>query len=398
MKIAIVVGTFPTISETFILNQITSLIDLGYGVDIFAFSNSFGKKMHSDVTKYNLLNKINYFEKSQLRSERLIKLIKIIMMNFFLNFKEIIKFLLFHISDNKYDTITNFFVLFCFLRKKYDVIHFHFGHNGQRLIFLKEFLPQTKFITTFHGCDIRLGLERGGGIYKKLFQKSDCIIATSDFIKDKLTILGCPFNKIIRIYNGINLEKFNFRKFKKDNLVITTVARLEEVKNISLALKVIKSLKDEGKYKFKYYLIGDGSKREEVEQEILELNIKDVVVLFGTLTQEEVINKLKEADIFFLPSKAEGLPTVLLEAQAMKIPVVATNVGGVCEAIKDRVTGYLINENNIQQAKSRIIYLIENESLRKKMGEAGKRFIENNFNIGELTQKLGKVYNTDISN
>ncbi len=399
MKIAFVVGAFPVISETFILNQITGLIDLGEEVDIFAFNRGDNSKVHPEVIEYNLLDKTYYFDIPKGRIKRIIKAIKILLRYFLFHPIAIIKCLNFKKYGGKYYVLNNLFKIEPFLRKKYDIVHCHFGPNGNEMVFLKDIFPEIKFIVTFHGYDIRLGLEKGGKIYKKLFQKADRVISICDYNTQILKKLGCPSKKIVYHPNGIDLEKFKPNgKAKNENyFVITTVARLVEEKNILFALEVIKALKEEGRFKFKYYLIGDGYMRKEIEQKIHKLGLENAVVLHGALSHEEVIEKLKETDIFFLPSKAEAFPTVILEAQAMAIPIIATNIGSVKETFRDKISGYLLSCHSIEDAKNRIICLMEGPTFIISMGKAGRKFVEENFDIRKLNKRLVEIYKKIIN-
>ncbi|MEW6170797.1 MAG: glycosyltransferase [Candidatus Omnitrophota bacterium] len=397
MKIAIILGDFPKLSETFILNQITALIDLGHDVDIFAFNKTKENKVHSDVIKYNLLDKCVYFDIPETRLKRIIKTFKIIFCYSFFYPRELFNCLNFKKFGGKYYALNKLFLIVNFLKKKYDIIHCHFGPIGNETIFLKDIFPKVKFIVSFHGYDIRLGLNLGGEIYKNLFEKANFIIAISSYTKEKLINLGCSSKKIIVSYNSVDLDRFisNGTKVDKehgDYFVITNVARLVDEKNIPFALKVLKAIKDEKKYNFKYYLVGNGKMKEDIEKQILEMGLKDIVILLGDLPREEVIRRLEETDIFFLSSKAEGLPNVLLEAQAMQIPVVATNVGGVSEAMIDGITGYLIPDGDILKAKDKLINLMTKRELISKFGKSGRMFVEKNFNINHSVKRLTDVY------
>lgn len=400
MKIAFIVGSFPQISETFILNQITGLMDLGHDVDIYAFQNSKQEQVHDDVIKYGLLKKTTFFDIPEIRSKRVIKLIKIVIRFFIFYPKEIIKCFNCKKYGGKYYALNNLFILPLFLIRKYDIIHCHFGSVGNESIFLKDIFPDIKFIVTFHGYDIRLASEKNSGIYKRLFDTADRFLSICNYNTRMLEKLGCPSNKIIHHPNGINIDRFRVKGNREMNrcFIITTIARLVEEKNISFALEVIRALKECKKYKFKYFVIGNGYLKKEIEMKICNLNLKDIVTLFNSLPQAEVIEKLRETDIFFLPSKQEAFPTVLLEAQSMGIPVIASAVGGVGEAIRDRTSGFLIANNNIEEAKTRFIKLMENPSLILSMGEAGKKFIAENFNIHKLNKRLVEIYAQDLQN
>jgi colanic acid/amylovoran biosynthesis glycosyltransferase len=394
LRIAVVVNRFPKLSETFVLNHITALIKLGHEIDIFAFRKPLGyEKHHEGVMKYSLLDKTQYLSSiPSEKHERKKRALNIIVSNICKHPIWIAKCLILNILD-KNRPLNNLFRTEPFLKKRYDVIHCHFGTNGNKIAILKDIFPKIKLFVTFHGFDIRLGLKKGGNLYKNLFRKANGIISVCEYNRQSLITLGCPKDKIIDLPNGVNLEKFKRTPCKSNGkFIITSVARLANSKNIHFALKLMKAIKDEQRYKFKYLILGDGYKREEVEKAVDDYNLHDQVVLLGATDHNGVIQILKDTNIFLLPSKKEAFPVVLLEAQAMGIPVVATNVGGVKEALLDGKTGYLVNVNDIQSTKSRIYTLFENSTLVEKMGNRGRRFIEENFDIKKLNKKLVHLY------
>ena len=150
-----VVGTFPILSEFFIINQITGLIDLGHDVDILAFKKSSERAVHEDVLKYKLLERVTYIERvPEFRIQSLWKLTQVIARRFLFHPKAIMAVLNAQRYESRYTTMDNLFKLNCFLDKKYDVVHCHFGPIANQVIFLKDILPKVKFIAQFHGYDI----------------------------------------------------------------------------------------------------------------------------------------------------------------------------------------------------------------------------------------------------
>lgn len=393
MKIAIVTEVFPKTSETFVLNHITRLLELKHDVNVYAFIKNREEINHPDVEKYKIGKKISYIKVPEKIIPRLYKALIIIFRYFIFHPRKIIACLDYKRYGGKYYALNNLFILASFLNKQYDVIHCHFGPIANKLLFLKDIFPDTRLIVTFHGYDIRLGLEKND-YYAQLFNKFDRVVSICQYSSEKLLELCCPKEKIVSIPNGINLNKFRKEETKNDNglFIITTVARLVEEKNISFALKVINTLKKKGINNFEYHLVGDGGLKKVIEQEIDSLQLNQIVKMHGALPEDAVIKVLENTDIFFLPSRAEAFPTVLLEAQAMGIPVIATDIGGVKEALRDKITGYLIPSADVQEAEKRITELINNQNLLAMMGTAARRFVEENFNIKNTSKKMMETY------
>jgi len=397
MRIAVCMNEFPKISEKFILYQIKDLIDLGHEVHIYAFLRSKENKVHPEVEQYNFLSRTTYFEQlPPKRHQRCLKTLGGILRFGLFYPREIYSCLCDKDTPAFFDKIKNLCILEKFLGKNIEVIHCHFGTVASQLIFLKKIFPYMKFFTTFHLYDLRLGLEKGGAIYQELFRRVDRIISICSYNRETLVRLGCPESKLLNHHNGIDTKVFSPGHVKNQSKysIITTVARLVEQKNIPFALDVIKALKNQNKYRFKYCLIGNGHLKNEIDKRIKELDIADCVITLGELSSDDVIVRLQETDIFFLPSLHEAFPTVLLEAQAVGIPVVATDVGGTRETFIHGTSGYLIPANDLAEATSRICQLLENKALRKQFGFSGRQFIEKNFNISELNRRLVQLYDS----
>lgn len=400
MRIALCMNEFPKISEKFILYQIKDLMDLGHEVHIYAFLRSKETKVHPEVTQYSLLSRTIYLAETlpSTRNKRIWETMRIILRYVLFYPREIFRCLNDKSAHAFYDKIKNLCLLEKFIGKNYDVVHCHFGTVASQLIFLKKVFPPMRFITTFHLYDLRLGLEKGGKIYQEVFQLADYVISICSYNREHLKALGCPEGKLLDHHNGIDTKIFSpgLCKNQKGYYVITTVARLVEQKNIFFALDVIKVLKEQKKYRLKYHLIGDGDLKHEIKKRIQELNLGFDVVMFGDSSSDEVIQRLRETDVFFLPSRYEAFPTVLLEAQAVGVPVVATDVGGARETFTNEKSGYLIAHNNHKEAVSRIAYLLDNENIRDQFGKMGRLFVEENFDISKLNRRLAQVYHLSL--
>ena len=126
-------------------------------------------------------------------------------------------------------------------------------------------------------------------------------------------------------------------------------------------------------------IVGDGPDRGELEKQVVELGIADSVIFTGYLSQKDVARRLEDADIFVLPSFAEGVPVVLMEALASRRPVVATRVAGVPELVEDGVSGFLVPAGDPRSLADRLDRLLGDGNLRGRMGEAGRAKVIDEF-------------------
>jgi len=400
MKIAFIVDTFPKLSETFILNQITGLIDLGHEVEIFAGVQPSENKMHSEIKEYRLLEHTHYH--NEIPPNRFYRIMKAI----FLAAINILNhpYVILH-SLNVFNYIGDawslklFYKAVLFLTKgKFDIIQCHFGPNGNLGALLKEIGIQGKLVTMFHGYDIRLGIKEEGNIYDKLFRYGDCFLSISDYTSKHLLTFGANQKKIVYHPVGINLDKFPFRwntAFIElpTPTRIMTIGRLTKEKGFFYAILAIEKLiKQNPDLRIEYQIIGDGPLKDKLKKMVEDLKLEKIVHFLGPQKREEVINALKQAHLFFLPSNAEVLPVVLMEALAVGLPVVATLVGAISELGIDGKSGFLVPRGDVDAMAERLEYLIRNPEIWPDMGRAGRQFVEKNYNINTLNNKLVDIY------
>lgn len=225
------------------------------------------------------------------------------------------------------------------------------------------------------------------------------IICVSEYDKNlTLRYRIVPTQKLITLHNGIDLSaRDRFRRSQRvsDRIIITFVGRLAPPKDPLLLVQSFFQLSSSIKERAKIYIIGDGVLREEVEKFIQASGIRDMVHLIGGVSQQEVFECLKRSDIFILLSNWEGLPYSILEAMSFGLPVIATDVGGVREAVTQEC-GILVKRNDIKGVTKALENLIVNEGLRKRMGEEARRYVEQHFSLQEMCKKTEAVYRSVV--
>jgi len=401
MKIAFIVPGFPLLSQTFILNQITGLIDRGHDVDIFAGEGGGTSKIHEDVRKYNLLDRTCYYR-------------KIIPKNKFFRFIKGVSYVVKYIPERPVPVLRSLnifkygrkaasfnllFQIIPFLEKgPYDIIHCHFGPYGNFGVFLKEVgAISSKVITTFHGYDLSRYIEENGNrTYEKLFEKGELFLPISKRWKEELIKLGCRKEKILVHRMGIDVDRFGFlqRKIRKDGKIsILTVARLVEKKGVRYGIqavaKVLKRYPD-----IQYKIAGDGPLRKDLAHLISTLNINMNVKLLGWKEQSEISDLMSRADILLAPSitskdgNQEGIPVVLMEALAQGLLVISTQHSGIPELVQNEKSGFLVPEHDIQALADKIEYLVEHPERWPDIGREGRKHVEKNCDINKLNDRL----------
>lgn len=406
MRIAFILGTFPKLSETFILNQITGLIDRGHEVDIFADKPGETTIVHEDITRYRLLERTFYTPRFDLRQPtgrrtRLTSSLRAC----WRGRRALVGSLNAFRYGKRAGELKLLRMAMPFLgRLPYDIIHCHFGGQGLKGVMLRDIgAISGKLITTFHGRDAHVfSRVKGEDLYRDLFRQSDCLTVNTNFTAQKLRQLGCPADKIVKLPVGLDLRRF-CRHPELPNpsapVRLLTIGRLVEKKGIEYSIRAVAKIARIHP-NISYRIVGEGQLRPSIEKLIAELRLTDKVTLLGARTQHEVCTLLANSDIFILASVAaadgdhEGQGLALQEAQAMGLPVVSTLHNGIPEGVLDGRSGYLVPERDADALAERLAYLVEHPKLWLEMGRAGRAFVEQHYDINKLNDRLVEIYNT----
>jgi glycosyltransferase involved in cell wall biosynthesis len=228
----------------------------------------------------------------------------------------------------------------------------------------------------------------------------DKIIAVSDVTRQHFIKLGISSNKLITLYNGIDLTRFNntgilpnVRKIlldlNEDDIVLITVAVLREPKGIQYMIRAFSSLLD----KFSnahYVIVGDGEYRKPLEELARTLGVADRVRFLGY--KENIPELLSTSNLFVFPTLNDALPTVLLEAMATGLPIVASEIGGVPEILVHEKNGLLVPPANVSCLIDACDRLLSDRKLASRLSEAGREVIIQRFNIHQQVDTLKGLY------
>jgi colanic acid/amylovoran biosynthesis glycosyltransferase len=408
MKIAFIVEFFPKLSETFILNQITGLIDRGCEIDIFAKGPEELQKIHPDVEKYKLLERTFYIDDidkhiPQNKIVRILKGLYLIIRNISKKPRAIVKSLNFIKLGKHALSLKPLFRVIPYLDKgPYDIVHCHFGPIGKIGLYLRGIgALDGKLIITFHGYDLTSYVKNHGDmVYKELFAKADLMMPISIRWKDELIRLGCEEKKIVVHRMGIDTKKFNFmdRKISRNGKInVLSIGRLVEKKGFKYGIEAVAMVSK--KYRnVNYTIIGGGELKDDLERLIKGLDLQDKIKIIGRRNQQEVKEILDGADIFLAPSVTsqngdqEGIPVVLMEALSSGIPVVSTYHSGIPELIEDGRSGLLAAERDVDALSEKIFFLIENADKRSEFCRRARRRVEEKHDISMLNKRLMAAY------
>ncbi|MDX1718749.1 MAG: glycosyltransferase [Salegentibacter mishustinae] len=410
LKIAFVVPSFPTTTETFIVNQICNLLDMGHEVTIFAISRSENFILHQNHLVYNLMAKTVYLKDFKVsKLQRYFYFLAFLLRNRTnIDFRKLGKMFNYKRHGKKAFNLRNFTKYRWILNLgKFDIFHAHFGKAGAYIADIKSFgfCANTPLVTSFHGYDIHPGYMSD---YKKnytdLFKEANLFTVNTCYTKSLLQELQ-PNVKIELLPVGLDTQKFKKQlSSPSPTFSILFVGRLTNFKAPDLAVKIINELiRVRGHKNISLCLVGEGEMRDHLTELIAQFDLQEYVEMKGAISQEEIIKLMAVSKLFLLPGiydqhgRAETQGLVIQEAQAMELPVVVSNAGGMKYGLLDGETGFVIEEGNIEGYVDKIESLIKDEGLRKQMGQKGRRFVVDNYDSKVLGNKLQEFYSSLLS-
>lgn len=232
------------------------------------------------------------------------------------------------------------------------------------------------------------------------------IIVVSEFTRQHYIGLGFKSSKLLTLYNGIDLcsftqdgtnspSKTDLFGVPGDSVVVTTVAVLREQKGIQYMLHAIKALVAQVPNLY-YVIVGDGGHRESLEYMAKSLGIADHVVFMGHRT--DIPQILAASDLFAYPSIKDALPTVLLEAMAAGVPIVASQIDGIPEIVENEVSGLLVPPANPSALTDGCLRVLCDSNLSNRLTAAAHSKIEQHFDIRIQANSILALYNQVVSN
>ncbi|HNI30828.1 MAG TPA: glycosyltransferase [Bacteroidia bacterium] len=274
-----------------------------------------------------------------------------------------------------------------------DIVHAHYATSYGLLGYLTRFKP---FYISAWGSDVidfpnKSFLHRW--LLKKILNKADKIQSPSNYLKRKIADLTqknvtvIPIGVDTAIYKPMPVE----RVF--EGVTLGIIKSLEPVYRIHLAIEAFYILKNKYKAEKCYLLIvGGGSLENKLKQQVNDLDLNNYVKFTGRVPQNQVVSLHNAIDIFINVSEYESLGVSVLEAAACGKPAIATNVGGLCEVVKDEVTGYLLYPATAEMLAEKIWYLINHPERMKQMGEQGRKFVAENFELEKCIKLMIDEY------
>jgi colanic acid/amylovoran biosynthesis glycosyltransferase len=386
-RIAFSCPGFPIPSETFVLHQIVGFKILGYEVGIFPYVKCDSRLAADAYFVYRLEEDIRpSVHPPKNIYNRITKACRV----FWCNRKMAAKLLRtlnpFILGKNALN-LNVFYSAIPFLEvPPFDLYIGHFGESGEGLAKLKKCgFIKAPLVGIFHGYDLHIKADKNtkGHFYKCLFEKGNYFFTNSNYSLMQLQGLGAPKEKCFVIPESFFPEVFQPVEIRADvsNYKVVSVGRLVPFKGHAYAIEAIGELVKRGYKDVQYDIIGEGEQRGQLEHLIRKFGLENHVHLLGAQKNEEVQKRLSTAAIFLHPSitdsngRAENQGLAIQEAQAIGLPVIAFDSGGIAEGIPAG-TGIVVPEKDVTALTNALEKIISDTRMQRALGEHGKKWAQ----------------------
>jgi glycosyltransferase involved in cell wall biosynthesis len=391
---------YPAISHTFILREVLGLRALGMRIEACSINQpdrSFDKLTPDEREE---AERTFFLKGPGLMRQHVVTLLRVLVTRPDVIFRGISAMLSYGGWDLKARAKTPFYLAEAILigewmrRRKLDHLHSHFAGAVAVVAMFMAAAYRKTFSFTVHGPDEYMDMR-----YLHMKHKSDAakfVITISEFGRTHLLrVLGmAKRHHVTTVRLGVNVRDFQpALKIAERGAPVhmVCVGRLVRDKAQDVLLEALAILLHRG-MNVRLTLVGDGAAARQFKQVAADFELQDHVTFTGPLPQPETRAILRTADLFVLPSFAEGIPVALMEAMAMEIPCVSTTVMGIPELIESGKDGILVPPGNVDELAAALETLIADPALRQKIGKAGRFKVAEQFNLDINVPKLQRAF------
>lgn len=396
MRIAFLVHAFPELSETFILRQVTGLIDRGHDVSIFADGLPGTTVTHPDVDAYDLSRRVRLIHPHDGGAHSWRRYLAIA------SYPTIARG---YLGSDTHEPLLTRVRNLSGLRaleteRPYDIVHCHFGDIGLRYRFAAD-LWNAPLIVSFYGFDVPSSVDqRSVTRYGPLTREARAVTVLSREMAGRVSALGFAADRIHTIPLCVDPERFHaVPRPNNGPLRVLSIARLVPKKGIEYGLRAFAAVATQFPTAH-YDIIGDGPLRTSLSELCDQLGLAGRVTFHGWRRESDVLDSLRRADVFMLPSvtapngDTEGTPVAILEAASCGVPVVSTRHAGIPEIVLDSTSGLLSEERDVDGLAASLTQLLGNAGLREQFGNSGRAHVSNVHACDRVIRKLETLYST----
>ena len=268
-----------------------------------------------------------------------------------------------------------------------DHIHNHFGDQSGTVAMLAAALLEVDYSISFHGPHIFFDAQNSA--LREKIRRARFIRCISYYCRSQLMVVAAKSKlpPLSIVHCGLEVERYHFREPRRDVARLFCAARLAPEKGIEFLIKAL-SLLTKMHPNLYLRLAGDGPSRDALMVAARKLGVGDRIFFLGNLSDKEITCELETADLFVLPSLAEGVPVSVMEAMAVGVPVVATNIAGTSELVEDGRTGLLVRPCDPDALVHAIDMMIRDYEFRVTAARLGRAKVEDEFDVRREVPKL----------
>ena len=278
-----------------------------------------------------------------------------------------------------------------------DLIHFEFGLSALGTTWMGE-VADCPIVVSMRGYDVNYaGLDQPG-FFDEVWTRADVLHVLGEDMWQRSLSRGCPPDMPHRVISpAVDVTRFAAPADRPGGpFVVLTIARMHWKKGYEYGLLAVRRLVDAG-VDVEYRVIGDGPHADAVRACVDDLRLKDQVRLLGAVRHERVLAELRAADALLHPAVSEGFGNAPLEAQAAGVPVVCSDADGLRENVADGVTGFVVGRRDPVALARALERLATDPTLRREMGDAGRRRAAERFDPGRQIQAFVELYEQAIT-
>jgi colanic acid/amylovoran biosynthesis glycosyltransferase len=402
-RLAYLLSSYPAISHTFFLNEITELRKLGFSIDVASINKPAWPPGVPSAQEASALATTFYVKEGKPRH-----IVSALLKTIITNPSVVARGLRCALKLNGWNLPSTAYALLYlgealllgdWLRRRgHPHLHVHFGGPVATVGMLTSIAWRIPYSLMIHGPEEFYDVEKS--YLRQKLEQAAFVLCISDYARSQIMKVSDPAHwaKLHVVRLGVDVNRFTPSRGvdRSGTAEIVCIGRLVPAKGHLVLLHAFSELLRRG-YRLRLRLIGDGEERGRIETFIAKEKLSDSVILDGALNHEATRLKLGQADIFALASFAEGVPVALMEAMAMGVPCVSTFVAGIPELIRDGVDGLLVPPSSEQLLSAALERLISDKELRQTLARAGRRRVQEFYDLKRNVTLLADVMQSCVS-
>jgi colanic acid/amylovoran biosynthesis glycosyltransferase len=399
-RVALLVPAFPRVSETFIVGKFLGMLDRGWDVHVVC-----SRSEEKEWSRFPQLGKekpirrrvhLGWPHRPRWRAASLAPVV--LLQCLFVAPRRTLRYLWRGWARFGPGVLRRLYLDAELVRLGFDIVHFEFGALAPGRMYLKDLLD-CRIVVSFRGYDLNyVGLDQPDH-YREVWERADGLHFLGEDLWRRAQRRGCPGGRPhALIPPAIDTDFFqpgpeapSAREDAIPTLRVLSVGRLESKKGYEYALLAIRMLLEKG-VACEYRILGDGEYLGAVAFARHQLGLEEIVTFLGAGTREEVRMQMQQADVLLHAAVSEGFCNAVMEAQAMQLPVVCTDAGGLPENVADGETGFVVRRRDPAALAETLAVLARDPARRQRMGKAGRRRVLTRFRRENQLDGFDRLY------